>query len=170
MVATAVWLSDIGDQRAALPKLAPNQPIYYMKQFALTAFDASGVAQHHLAAEHLAYYADNSAQLTQPKLRVVQDGSQWDVVAHDGTLRPDDHIELSHQVRVVHSNANGGAGFEVTTETLDVDFVAGIAQTASPVKLVHQQGWLEAQGMHLQFNKKILNLQNKVRGYYDAQP
>lgn len=169
-VAVAIWLSDIGDRRTSLPKLSPNQPIYYMKEFALTAFDASGAAQHHLAADHLAYFADKSAQLTQPKLRLIQDGSQWEVVARDGTVRPDEHIELSREVHVVHSDVDvdGGTGFEVTTEALDVDFAAGIAETAMPVKLVHSQGWIEAQGMWLQFNSKTLNLRKKVRGYYDA--
>lgn len=167
--AVAIWLSDIGEQRTSLPKLAPNQPIYYMKEFALTAFDASGTAQHHLAADHLAYFADKSATLTQPKLHVLQGDSQWEVVARDGAVRPDEHIELSHEVHVVHSDVNGGTGFEVTTEALHVDFTAGTAQTEMPVKLVHSQGWIEAQGMQLQFNKKTLNLQNRVRGYYDAQ-
>ena len=83
-------LYDLDFDDAPTERAAPDAPEAYMENFATVEMDGTGRPRRRIEASHMAYYADRSVELTDPRYVLFgNEGEPWHVQSERGRVSPD---------------------------------------------------------------------------------
>jgi len=164
------FITDTTQTALRSPPIAARDPDYYMDHFKLTVTDPLGAPRQWLDAERMLHYADQTAELTAPLLRVAQSNSgEWRVRAQRGRIENDQDINLTGNVTIEYHSSATDPGMRLETDQLRVNMLANTGATDSPVTMVQRNVHVSAVGLRFDLNQQKMQLLSQVRGRYAAE-
>ena len=83
-------LYDLDPSDDSTARAAPDAPEAYMENFVSVEMDGTGRPKRRVEASYMAYHADRSVELTDPRYVLFRDdGEPWHVRSEHGRLSPD---------------------------------------------------------------------------------
>jgi LPS export ABC transporter protein LptC len=163
------WPRDHDDNDDRLP-VADAQADYSMSDFRLSAMNIDGRLGHTLAAQNLYHYADPAqSTLTQPRMEFFEgDRPVWKISAERGVVwEAQREVVLSGEVEVHYTGETPARSFEIRTNELHVWPDDRRARSDEAVRIVQQSGVVNAIGMSAELDRRQIQLESRVRGYYE---
>ena len=158
---------------------ATHAPIIesYFSQLSLVHFDERGKKTSLLKTPNATQWlGSDTAMITQPKIRVWNEQSIWEMrskkatahlTGHDLLLDGDVVIEQQalNEVHSVQKNKN----LLLNTESLTINQKTLMASSDNTVTLTHHFGEIRADGLQANFKTEQLQLRSKVSSYYEPE-
>ena len=173
LVALTWWLDQL--VQPAPPRADGKQrhdPDLIVEKFNARKFGEDGRVLYTLAARRMVHYPDdNSAQLERIDFEAFEPRQPRVTVAADRgrLLEGGDKVWFEGNVVMVREADRRHAASRLTTDRLLVLPDDGIARTTDPVRVVSDDGRLEAAGLELNNQTRVLKL-DRVRATYKPRP
>jgi len=146
-----------------------NDPDYIVTGLSAVKMDAGGQVRHVLTAQKMTHFPrDDSTELLAPKFVSHEDrGVPVTITALRAWVSADgEQIQFRDTVRVVRA-AHGNRGeLVMETEYLEVDPDRHIARTDQAVRIRDTHTVVDAIGLELNSDTRVLTLLSRVRGTY----
>jgi lipopolysaccharide export system protein LptC len=141
---------------------------YFIDSAKSREWNESGTLQRQISSVRVEH--DPNAllnHLTQPRSMIYRDDSSSVSVTADEGISYDDNsrTDLAGNV-IVHDNPSTESGTVLTTEALSIFPQKDLAETDQKVIITSTSGNIEGVGMDYHFEKKVMNLHAKVKGFY----
>lgn len=170
LAALTFWL-DRAVQPPALTRdvAARHDPDYVVEKLTALRMDPAGRVRQTLYAEKMTHYPDDDTTfLERPRLVAHNVGkapvtisSREALVSGDG-----ESVHFRHDVRVVRAPFQNASEMVMTTSYLNVIPDQDIARTDQPVRITDANTVVDAVGLELNSDTRVLKLQSRVRGTY----
>lgn len=137
----------------------------YLHHSEIVRFDTKGKALDSIAAAEVRYYSGRElAELDLPKVaRTIKIDESWSVRADRGYInQASQQVRLEGNVLLTHDKND----LQLSSETLELDLRADIAQTNSAVELKQRRGQTQAKGLKADLNKQIFEFLSEVNSTY----
>jgi lipopolysaccharide export system protein LptC len=170
LAAAAWWWPRDQDNDDRSPVADSQQADYTMSDFRLSAMNVDGRLGHTLAAQNLYHYAEPAqSTLTQPRMEFFEgDRPAWKISAERGVvLEEQREVVLSGEVEVRYAGETPARSFEIHTNELHVWPDDRRARSDEAVRIVQQSGVVNAIGMSAELDRRQIQLESRVRGYYE---
>ena len=148
------------------PELAsPDAPEAYMENFATVEMDGAGRPRRRIEASYMAYHADRTVRLTDPRYVLFrEEGEPWHVQSERGRVSPDGSVLwLLGKVDVWRNDASGTRDLDIRTEHLMVQTTSEYAETAEPVTIRTPGSVSSGIGMRAWLDETRFELLSRVR-------
>ena len=138
---------------------------YYLKNFAMTVFDADGVIVQLLEGGRLTQ-APHGGEISVilPKVTLAGVSSNWILSAESG--RMDAAMVLGNLRNVTAIRGTDAQRLVVTTPVLSLDLKAQTARSKSGVRVTHLDNQIESQMMEIDLTRQHITLSKEVQGVY----
>ena len=149
-----------------------SEPDYIVDGLSVVRMDPTGRVQHTLRALKMTHYPeDDLTLLVEPKFVTYSEGRSPVTVTsrHAQVSGNGDNVYFEEGVRVVRAPQGGHSELVMETEFLHVIPDENIAKTDKPVTIHDATGVVVATGLELNSETRVLKLQGRVKGTYDAR-
>ena len=166
------WLDHIVQPPAGLRPTASDEPDYIVDGLSAMRMDHDGRVKHTLRAQKMTHYPeDDLTLLVEPKLVTFTEGrSPVTVTARHARVSGNgENVYFEDGVRVVRAPHGGRTELVVETNYLHVIPEANDAKTDKPVTIRDATAVVVASGLELNSETRVLKLQGRVKGTYDAR-
>jgi len=166
-----IWLAETEQnlREDHAPSLPPQDADYYMENFHLSETDGQGVVMRQLSGAKLVHYNHDRTDLHHPMLTLHEDNlPRWRISASQGRLTQQ-YLALQDDVRIQQLNPTDRQPLQVKANNLNIDMINRASYSSGQVEITQATASILAEGMHLQFDDRRLQLQSHVRGSY-VQP
>ena len=149
-----------------------HEPDYFMGNFSVRSFDASGQRKHELIGARATHYPDtDTLEITQVRIESRSTNGDTITASADRGLANSDgsEVQLFGNARVVRQRSPTGAtaplpGIEIQSEFLHFFAQTERLKTHKPVTLVRGNDRYRADGLEYDHGRQVLALQGHVRG------
>ena len=150
---------------------SPNAPEAYMENFATVEMDGAGRPRRRIEASYMAYHADRTVQLTDPRYVLFHDeGEPWHVRSERGQLSGDGSVLwLLGTVDVWRNDTSGTRDLDIRTEHLMVRTDSEYAETDEPVTIRTPTSVSSGVGMRAWLDETRFELLSRVRTHVDGR-
>ncbi len=158
LLAITWWALRPVEQEAASPEqTADEDPVdYWVIGLDALTFDAKGEPRRRLQARRLTHHRNSDrTDLDHPRLITYEGGTwRWDLRAGSGQLEGGrDRLWLEEGVTALQAAWKGRLPVRLETPDLMVEPDEKYAETASPVEITREDGWIRAIGMQAWLNE-----------------
>ncbi len=155
-----------------------NQPDYFMEDYTIITTDSNGNTQQQLSGKKLQRFPNGNTNLTQPKLQFNLQKQHWILFAEKGTIQENNgkdnaSLSLEGNVNVLlldntfnNSHYKKNEAFIIQTEQLNILMADKTASTQQPVRIINENGEINATGLVINFDEQQLQLLSNVKGHY----
>ena len=172
LAGVTLWLDHIVQPPAGPRVTASGEPDYIVDGLSATRMDEEGHVKHTLRARKMTHYPDDDLTLlVEPALVTYTDGrSPVTVTARHARVSANgENVYFEDGVRVVRAPHGNRTELVVETNYLHVIPDANIAKTDRPVTIRDAAAVVVASGLELNSESRVLRLQGRVKGTYDAR-
>jgi lipopolysaccharide export system protein LptC len=172
LAALTFWLDHVVQPRTGPP--APSvrhDPDYIVDGLSAVRMDTQGRVKHTLHAQKMTHFPDDDVTLlVSPKLMsYAEDRAPVTVTSREALMSGNgENVYFENDVRVVRAAIGNQSELVLETNYLHVIPDANIARTDRPVTIRNGSGVVTASGLELNSETRVLKLQGRVRGIYDA--
>ncbi|MCY4220236.1 MAG: LPS export ABC transporter periplasmic protein LptC [Thiotrichales bacterium] len=168
---TSAWFlyaPDFGDHSAE--GASADAPEAYMENFVSVEMDSAGRPGRRVEASYMAFQADRTVELTDPRYVLFRDdGEPWHVQSELGRVSPDGTVLwLIGKVDVWRNDASGTRDLDIQTEHLMVLTASEYGETAEPVTIRTPTGTTSGVGMRAWLGETRFELLSQVRTHVDG--
>jgi len=158
---------DFGDHSA--DGASADAPGAYMENFVSVEMDSAGRPGRRVEASYMAFQADRTVELTDPRYVLFRDdGEPWYVQSELGRVSPDGSVLwLIGKVDVWRNDASGARDLDIRTEHLMVLTTSEYGETAEPVTIRTPTGTTSGVGMRAWLGEPRFELLSQVRTHVD---
>jgi lipopolysaccharide export system protein LptC len=171
LAALTFWLDLIVQPVARAPEVAPrHDPDYIVDNLSAVRTDETGRAAYTLAASRMVHYSDDDTTLlTQPRLVSYKSArAPLTITSREATVSGDgDNVYFRDDVVVTRAASGEQSQMVMRTSFLHVIPDESIARTDRPVTITDAATVVDAVGLELNSETRILKLLSRVRGTYD---
>ena len=161
-----------GGYGSSVPSTAKrHEPDAVIENFTVRRLGEQGKPQYTLSAPKMMHFPDDdSSEVLYPRIvHIAEDGGTVTATANRGKVTKDgEEAFLYENVLVVRSATPKQLELRARTEFLHVLSEERIARTDKPVIITQGRSILTGVGMELSKDTRIITLQSRVRGTYDA--
>ena len=152
-------------------RASPDAPEAYMENFATVEMDGAGRPRRRIEASYMAYHADRTVQLTDPRYVLFSDeGEPWHVRSERGRVSPDGSVLwLLGKVDVWRNDTSGTRDLDIRTEHLMVRTASEYAETDQPVTIRTPTSVSSGVGMRAWLDETRFELLSRVRTHVDGR-
>ena len=171
LAALTYWLDRAVQGPAAQGKtVLRHDPDYMVDKLLATRMDVNGRVRDTLHAAHMVHYPDDdSTELTKPRFMTFGQGAPMSITANHGLVSSNGgNLYFRGDVRAARAPYANNSELVVTTQYLHVLPDDNIARTDQPVTIQDASMTIDAVGMELNNETRILKLNAKVRGVYNT--
>ena len=174
LAAFSFWL-----ERALRPPTAPgatvvrHDPDYIVEGLSAVRMDEQGRVKHTLRAKKMTHFPDDDVTvLVQPRFVTYAEGSApVTVTSLDAHVSGNgDNVYFENEVRVVRAAVGNQSELTLETTYLHVIPDDNIAKTDRPVTIRNAAGVVNASGLELNSETRLLNLKGRVKAVYRRGP
>jgi len=164
------FLQNINKQTVADKKIDNHFPDYFLDDFSITNMDKKGKLEYVLQAKKMLHYSDDDkAELEQPFLKFVQNGTQVTLNASRAVYLKQENLLYLHDNVIIHRAASKTqTELFIYTNYLKVDTQARIAETDRAAKIKTPDAQINTIGLILDSIQGTVILQSQVKGIYEA--
>lgn len=171
LAALTFWLDRLVQPLAARP---PNEirhdPDYIVDGLSAVRMDPQGRVKHTLVAQKMTHYPDDDVTyLVSPKFVTYSEGrAPVTVTSRDAHMSGNgENVYFENDVRVVRAAVANQSELVLETNYLHVIPDDNTAKTDKPVTIRTDSGVVNASGLELNSDTRILKLQGRVKATYD---
>ena len=141
-----------------------------MENFVSVEMDSAGRPGRRVEASYMAFQADRTVELTDPRYVLFRDdGEPWHVQSELGRVSPDGTVLwLIGKVDVWRNDASGTRDLDIQTEHLMVLTASEYGETAEPVTIRTPTGTTSGVGMRAWLGETRFELLSQVRTHVDG--
>jgi lipopolysaccharide export system protein LptC len=146
-----------------------HDPDYIVNGLSAVRMDEQGRVKHTLRAQKMTHFPDDDVTvLVQPHfVTYAQGGAPVTVTSRDAHLSGNgDHVYFENDVRVVRAPIGNQSELVLETNYLHVIPDDNIAKTDRPVTIRNATAVVNASGLELNSETRVLKLQGRVKGTY----
>ena len=174
LAAFSFWL-----ERVLRPPTAPgatvvrHDPDYIVDGLSAVRMDEQGRVKHTLRAKKMTHFPDDDVTvLVQPRFVTYAEGSApVTVTSLDAHVSGNgENVYFENEVRVVRAAAGNQSELTLETTYLHVIPDDNIAKTDRPVTIRNAAGVVNASGLELNSETRLLNLKGRVKAVYRRGP
>lgn len=174
LAALTYWLDHAMQEPAlARDKRPTHEPDYTVEKLIATRMDVKGRVRDTLQTARMVHFPDDdSTELTTPRFVSYARGAPLSITSQRAQVSSNGgNLYFHDDVRVTRAAQDGKVDLLLTTEYLHLLPDDNIAKTDRPVTITSATTTIDAGGMEMNSETRILKLHAGVRGvYYDAQP
>ena len=156
------------------PATAPvsaDAPAAYMENFVTVEMDDAGKPGRRIEADHLAYHADETVDLSNPRYVLYRaEGEPWRVRSERGRVSADGTVLwLTGEVDIWRNDASGARALDIRTRHLKVLPESDYGETTEPVTISTPAGTSTGVGMRAYLDESRFELLSRVRTRVDGR-
>ena len=150
-------------------RVAPDAPEAYMENFATVEMDGAGRPRRRIEASYMAYHADRTVELTDPRYVLFSDeGEPWHVQSERARVSPDGSVLwLMGKVDIWRNDAAGTRDLDIRTEHLVVQTESEYAETTEAVTIRTPMSVSSGVGMRAWLDETRFELLSQVRTHVE---
>lgn len=152
-------------------RAAPDAPEAYMENFSTVEMDATGRPRRRIEASYMAYHADRTVELTDPRYVLFSDeGEPWHVRSERGRVSSGGSVLwLLGTVDIWRNDASGARDLDIRTEHLMVLTDSEYAETTELVTIRTPTSISTGVGMRAWLDETRFELLSQVRTHVDGR-
>ena len=164
-------LYDLDPDDESIERAAPDAPEAYMENFVSVEMDDAGRPRRRIEASYMAYHADESVELTDPRYVLFRDeGEPWHVQSERGRVSADGSVLwLLGRVDIWRNDALGTRDLDIRTGHLMVLTASEYGETTEPVTIRTPASTSSGVGMRAWLGETRFELLSKVRTHVEAR-
>ena len=164
-------LYDLDYDDDSTERAAPDAPEAYMENFVSVEMDGAGRPRRRIEASYMAYHADQSIELTDPRYVLFRDeGEPWHVQSERGRVSPDGTVLwLLGRVDIWRNDASGTRDLDIRTEHLTVLTTSEYAETTEQVTIRTPASISSGIGMRAWLGETRFELLSQVRTHVEGR-
>ena len=165
------WLSRDRDPEREAPTEGLNLRLdYALQDFELRQFDLQGLESVRINAPGLSNDAGTGVgTIDQPRIRLRQEDTVWNIIATSATVTPDrEHVLFKGDVNIRQHDPMAIHKLDISTQELQLDVIPKIASTDQAVTVMDGPNRVLATGLRVEFETRQFELLDQVRGVYDV--
>lgn len=164
-------LYDLDPDDESIERAAPDAPEAYMENFVSVEMDDAGRPRRRIEASYMAYHADQSVELTDPRYVLFRDeGEPWHVQSERGRVSADGSVLwLLGRVDIWRNDALGTRDLDIRTGHLMVLTASEYGETSEPVTIRTPASTSSGVGMRAWLGETRFELLSKVRTHVEAR-
>lgn len=164
-------LYDLDPDDDSTERAAPDAPEAYMENFTSVEMDSSGRPRRRIEASYMAYHADQSVELTDPRYVLFRDeGEPWHVQSERGRVSADGSVLwLLGRVDIWRNDASGTRDLDIRTGHLMVLTASEYGETTEPVTIRTPASTSSGVGMRAWLDETRFELLSKVRTHVEGR-
>jgi lipopolysaccharide export system protein LptC len=170
LAAMTFWLDRIVQPKPSGPReVSGLEPDYIVDGLAAVKMDTHGRLTHTLRAQKMTHYPEEDLTiLVEPKFTAYQEGQgPLTITSREGRMSGNgENVYFERDVRVVRATPPGSSDMVLETSFLHVIPDAKIARTDRPVTIRDATGVVTANGLELNSDTRVLQLQGRVKGTF----
>jgi lipopolysaccharide export system protein LptC len=166
------WLDHIVQPAVGPRAGSDDEPDYIVDGLSAMRMDDQGRVKHTLRAQKMTHFPDDDLTLlVEPRLVTYTEGASPVTVTarHARVSGNGENVYFEDGVRIVRAPHGNRTELVVETNYLHVMPDANIAKTDRPVTLRDATGVVVASGLELNSETRVLRLQGRVKGTFDAR-
>ena len=165
-------LYDLDFDDAAAERASPDAPEAYMENFVSVEMDGAGRPRRRIEASYMAYHADRTVELTDPRYVLFRDeGEPWHVRSERGRVSPDGTVLwLLGKVDIWRNDASGTRDLDIRTAHLMVLTESQYGETDEAVTIRTPASVSSGVGMRAWLDETRFELLSQVRTHVDGRP
>ena len=158
------------DAPATAPR-SPDAPDAWMENFVSVEMDGAGEPQRRIEADYMAYLADETIELVNPRYVLFRaEGEPWHVRSERGRISADGSVVLLlGKVDIWRNDASGVLDLDIRTEHLKVLPDSEYGETAEPVTIRTRAGTSTGVGLRAYLDETRFQLLSQVRTRVDRR-
>ena len=158
------------DATATAPR-SPDAPDAWMENFVSVEMDGAGEPQRRIEADYMAYLADETIELVNPRYVLFRaEGEPWHVRSERGRVSADGSVVLLlGKVDIWRNDASGVLDLDIRTEHLKVLPDSEYGETAEPVTIRTRAGTSTGVGLRAYLDETRFQLLSQVRTRVDRR-
>lgn len=173
LAALTYWLDKAAQPSSgSIEKRMTHSPDFTAEKLLATRMDITGRVRDTLHAAKMVHFPDDdSTELERPRFVSLARGAPLTITAKQARVTSNGgNIYFRDEVRATHASQGGGGALVVITDYLHVLPDDRIAKTDRRVTISDDRMRIEAAGMELNSETRVVKLAGGVRGvYYDAK-
>ena len=164
-------LYDLDFDDDSTERAEPDAPEAYMENFVSVEMDGAGRPRRRIEASYMAYHADRSVELTDPRYVLFRDeGEPWHVRSERGRVSPDGTVLwLPGRVDIWRNDASGTRDLDIRTGHLMVLTDSEYVETAEPVTIRTPTSISSGVGMRAWLDETRFELLSRVRTHVEGR-
>ena len=164
-------LYDLDFDDDSTERMAPDAPEAYMENFVSVEMDGAGRPRRRIEASYMAYHADQSVELTDPRYVLFRDeGEPWHVRSEHGRVSPDGTVLwLLGTVDIWRNDASGTRDLDIRTGHLMVLTNSEYAETTETVTIRTPASLSSGVGMRAWLDETRFELLSQVRTHVQGR-
>ena len=169
--ASGWFLYDLDFDGDSSVRAAPDAPEAYMENFVSVEMDGAGRPRRRIEASYMAYYADRTVALTDPRYVLFSDeGEPWHVRSERGRMSPDGSVLwLLGKVDIWRNDAEETRDLDIRTEHLMVRTASEYAETTELVTIRTPSSTSSGVGMRAWLDETRFELLSQVRTHVEGR-
>lgn len=172
LAALTFWLDRLVQPPQQAPGVPRGEPDYIVDGLSAVRMDREGRVKHTLLAQKMTHYPDSDTTvLVEPKFVSHSDASvPVTVTSREARVSGNgEDVYFQKDVRVVRASSSSRGELVLETDYLHVIPDANVAKTDRPVTLRDASGVVQASGLELNSETRVLNLQGPVKGTFSRK-
>ena len=174
LAALTFWLDRfVQPPGTAGPRAARHDPDYVVDGLSAVRMDEQGRIKHTLRAKKMTHFPDDDVTvLVQPRFVTYAEGrAPVTVTSLDAHMSGNgENVYFENEVRVVRAAVANQSELVLETPYLHVIPDANVAKTDRPVTIRNAMGVVNATGLELNSETRVLKLHGRVKGVYQPAP
>ena len=148
-----------------------DAPDAYMENFVTVEMDGAGKPKRRLEADYMAYHADETVELSNPRYVLYRvEGEPWHVRSERGQVSADGTVVLlMGKVDIWRNDASGARDLDIRTEHLKVLPESEYGETEELVTIRTPSGTSTGVGMRAYLDETRFQLLSQVRTHVDKR-
>jgi lipopolysaccharide export system protein LptC len=144
-------------------------PDYFMENFTVTSMDSNGKSAYVLKAQRLQHFSDDdSVEISLPIIEFKDTNGDWSISANRAQILKDKNIiHLYENVLIERLQSETSTPLNISTSYLTINTLNRIVETDQQAHIKTHDAELDTLGMVFNGKQGILNLQSKVKGFYE---
>ena len=170
--ASGWMLYNLGFRAAETARITPDAPDAYLENFVTVEMDGDGRPRRRIEANYMAYLADQTVELTNPRYVLYRaEGEPWHVKSERGHVSADGSVVwLLGKVDIWRNDASGARDLDIWTERLKVLPDTEYAETTEPVTIRTPGSISTGIGMRAYLDEPRFQLLSQVRTDVHRRP
>lgn len=170
LAALTFWLNQkVQPQQAARDGSNRHDPDYIVENFSATRTGPDGIPRYVLSAKKMLHYPDDdTTHLEEPRLLHTDPAKPaLRVSANEALLSSDgEHAYLTGNVRIIRESSGKRGEIQMATSYLHIIPDRDFAETDRPVTITDANTVINAVGLELNNETRVLKLLSRVKGLY----
>ena len=169
----SLWFQEDGKQQLKdITQPGERLPDYFMENFSITNMDDTGQINYLLNAAKMFHFADDdSAELEQPLIKLIQNGESVSLQATRAVFQKNKNtVHLYDDVIIHRQSVQQSDELFIYTDYLKIDTLSKVAENTHPSRVKTAQAELNTIGILIDNIQGKLILKSQVKGVYKNAP